>query len=116
MNDIIHTQSLNYSGEVVIKVIKDGNERIITKTHNEGGLPLFNFLNKCLIGEYDSRLRPIYITASNENDTRLIPLYPVSRGSINVNRNVEYVFTIPASSFGSGTFKIKKLYFTWRKK
>lgn len=104
------TQTIKYRGKVVVKAIKDGKETLICETHNQGGSPLFAFLNKCLIGAYDTSLRPKYITASDENDTRIIPLYPVSRTFITTARNVQYTFTVPAASFGSGTFKIKKLY------
>lgn len=110
MNNINQNQTLKYTGSVVIKAAREGKEQIVCKTHNEGGVPLISFLSYCLAGEYEKSLLPIYITCSDENDTRLIPLYPYSRVYINPDKTVQYTFTVPAASFGSGTFKVKKLY------
>lgn len=110
MNNINNYQTLNYTGKVVVKALHNDKETVICKTHNEGGLPLFTFLNKCLIEAYDTTLVPKYLTASDDNNHKLIPLYPASRKILNNLGNVQYTFTIPAASFGSGTFTIKKLY------
>lgn len=61
------SSGIGYSGKVTVKVIS--NKKIISKStgHNNGGLPLFNFLAQALTGNYSAAelIRPLKIKLFN---------------------------------------------------
>lgn len=58
------TSNLTYTGDIRIRIYDKKNNLKFTKMyHNNGRWPLFNFISKCLIGNYDeaNKYRPCYI-------------------------------------------------------
>lgn len=50
--------TLQYTGDVSIKVMRKGKVLRSIKNHNDGGSPLFKFILDCLAGEYHDENRP----------------------------------------------------------
>lgn len=102
----MNNTDINYKGNVIIKAVKGDKVKILREVHNAGGQPLFEFLNNCLIESYDNSLVPKYITAYNNNNQQILQPYPLSQAKLTSTGKVQYSFTIPSTSFGSGTFTI----------
>jgi hypothetical protein len=115
--------SLGYTGNVEIKLVRGKKVIKTIKTHNEGKLPLFNFIANALIGGFDSGGAPRFIILANGADdsvaervsTNAIPYSAVSLDSSNTEGNVyasaAFKFLIPFSSISLGTeINIIRLY------
>lgn len=110
MNKLVNTtSSLTYEGKVKIKSLKDGKIKVIGNYKNSGGTPLFTFLSRCLIQEYDSALVPRYICAYGDDaDTPLLNAYPLSSMKTIDDKTIQYSFTIPTNNFVNETNQVKE--------
>jgi hypothetical protein len=115
--------SLGYTGNVEIKLVRGKKVIKTIKTHNDGKLPLFNFIANALIGGFDSGGTPRFIILANgasdavaeQVSTNAIPYSAVSLDSSNTEGNVYasavFKFLIPFSSISLGTeINIIRLY------
>lgn len=108
MNKLVNTtSSLTYEGKVKIKSVKDGKIKVIGNYKNSGSTPLFTFLSRCLIQEYDSALVPRYICAMN-GDEPLLNAYPLSSMKTIDDKTIQYSFTIPTNNFVNETNQVKE--------
>lgn len=106
MNKLVNTtNALTYEGKVKIKSVKDGKIKVIGTYKNSGSTPLFTFLSRCLIQEYDSALVPRYICAMNDNEV-LLEAYPLSSMKTINDKTIQYSFTIPTNNFLSADSKV----------
>ena len=109
MNKLVNTtNALIYEGKVKIKSIKDGKIKVIGNYKNSGSTPLFTFLSRCLIQEYDSALVPRYICAVGDNDATLLTAYPLSSMKTINDKTIQYSFTIPTNNFMNETNQVKE--------
>ena len=66
---VTESNPIKYSGQVIIKKIKNGKVISTTINHNEGTSYLFNFLLNCLAGNLVENLRPCWVYAvQNKNN------------------------------------------------
>jgi hypothetical protein len=74
MNDTVMkgtaANTIGYTGIVTLSQYINSKKIVITKVHNEGKLPLFNFLADCLAGDFDIAKidRPTKIMLLNESE------------------------------------------------
>lgn len=72
------TNTILYSGYVKISLVGPNNKVLLQKeSHNNGKLPLFEFLGYCLAGNYYSELRPcrIRLFTKGEGETVNNPVF-----------------------------------------
>lgn len=109
MNKLVNTtSSLTYEGKVKIKSVKDGKIKVIGDYKNSGSTPLFTFLSRCLIQEYDSALVPRYICAYGSGNKLLLDAYPLSSMKTIDDKTIQYSFTIPTNNFTDETNQVKE--------
>ena len=65
------TNTISYKGEITLTVMH-GKKKVKTiKTHNNGLLPLFEFLAHCLAGDFSARDVPNYIRLFDSSNVEL---------------------------------------------
>lgn len=103
--------SITYKGDVNIKILH--KNRVVKKIFesNTGEMSLFNFLVRCLSGEFNSDLLPYYIMLFNSSESvdffpdnmntleqiTFNPIYLASQPTINDN-SVTFSFLIPKTA------------------
>lgn len=106
--------SVGYTGNIEIKMLRGDRVIKTVKAKNAGKMPLFNFLAKCLVGQFESTGTPKYImlgyTSSGldadaeQVSSSAIPYSGVSMESQEVLEQALAVFKflIPFSTIASG--------------
>ena len=115
--------SLGYTGIVTLSQYIRGNRRTITKIHNIGNKPLFDFFADCLVGNFDTaklyrpnKIMLLYKDADNKTlskvpDTDFIYLLSNPEKVYNDSEGVvKYSFMISQDMFAGKTFNAIGLY------
>lgn len=105
------TNSITYKGDVCVKILH--KNRVVKKINqtNTGEMSLFNFIVRCLSGEFNADLLPHYIMLFNSEEdfgsfptnmntlenVTLGPIYVASQPTVSDN-SVTFSFLIPKSS------------------
>lgn len=109
--------TLQYTGDVSIKVLRKGKVVRSIRNHNDGNAPLFKFILDCLAGEYHEENRPTWIVpfhTEEDKDYYSIPkIIPVNQFAV-LQSGEEYVLSyrclMSSTYFGNST-KIDGLLF-----
>jgi hypothetical protein len=103
-----------YTGIVKLSQYMNGKQAIIDEIHNEGGMPLFDFIANCLVGDFKAAQtgRPTQILLLNINEqnevsqadnTSFIPLLALPERVYSAKEGiVKYSFIIPQEYFAAG--------------
>lgn len=128
--NIEESSSLNYSGNITIKKVKNGKVTGEYKQHNAGTKYFFEFLLSCLGGNYAESLRPLWITtckkglgeSSNEIYYNYVsnvarPILSTKKSTLtDDNCYIEYKFYLPyKKEYRSSGFDTVLLYNTENK-
>ena len=120
--------SLNYSGDVTIKVVRDNKVVQIIDGHNHGNVRLFDFITTCLCGLYEDTLCPKFlnvfhvenssdtnVTSNMDSLTGIIPIASSLSTSGDSSSTANLTFTIPGELF-NGTSQSPNLFALYSKK
>lgn len=106
--NIQHSTNILYEGKVDIDFIRNGKRIKRLSSHNDGYVPLFTFILRCLSGDYREVDRPkyvyvFYIEESSRKD-RFASSTPLNISSVSIKENegvLSYKILVPISIFGS---------------
>ena len=109
-----NTSQIEYTGNVTIKVERNGEVVQVIDGHNSGTYRLFEFIAKCLAGLYESSYGPKYIQCFHSTSatpdlsslTSLSGVIPVGTTTYETPTNTQSIakltFTIPGVVFPDG--------------
>ena len=107
--EVTKEANIVYSGNVTIKLVKDGKTLKTVKKHNTGCSELFDFLSECLMGNFVQGKMPkvlmgYYLASGEPTKTNLgkkvlstlVHYSDIDKISVGDSYKVEYKFNIPA--------------------
>ena len=109
-------ESIKYSGQVNIKLVRNGVVIKEYSQHNSGLSSLFSYLCYCLLSDYNSNNAPKYIKLCHvESDTitdrtTAIPISEKKVTPFGSNYRAQFQFTIPGVLIGNKTRQVVELY------
>lgn len=120
--EVTKEANIVYSGNVTVKLVKDGKTLKTVKKHNTGCSELFDFLSECLMGNFVQGKMPKVLMGyyNNEDPTAtslgtkvlstFVPYADIDKISVeDDNYKVEYKFNIPALIVNTSTHPINVL-------
>ena len=105
--NIQHSTNILYEGKVDIDFIRNGKRIKRLSSHNDGYVPLFTFILRCLSGDYREADRPKYVYVFYIEDSTRKDKFSSSTSlnisSVSIKENegiLSYKILVPQSIFG----------------